>query len=112
MATLVTIAEALAGLVRAAAAALAFAVGALHSRLFDRVLTPLVIMSQTIPIITLAPLLVLWFGYGAIPRVLLCALVAFFPMAIMALQGFRSTDPELLLLLRSVDASPWTPSGG
>jgi NitT/TauT family transport system permease protein len=104
-ATLATLAEAVGGFFLAAAAALVFAVGALHSRLLDRVLTPLVVISQTIPVITLAPLLVLWFGYGTLPRVVVCALVAFFPIAITALEGFRSTDPDLLLLLRSVDAS-------
>ena len=106
-ATAATLAEAVGGFALAAAAASAFAVGAVHSRLLDRVLTPLVVLSQTIPIITLAPLLVLWFGYGTLPRFVVCALVAFFPMAVTALEGFRSTDPELLLLLRSVDASRW-----
>lgn len=106
-ATVATLAEALGGLVLAGAAAFSFSVAALHSRLLDRVLTPFVVLSQTIPVITLAPLLVLWFGYGPLPRVVVCALVAFFPMAMTALEGFRSTDPELLLLLRSVDASRW-----
>jgi NitT/TauT family transport system permease protein len=104
-ATATTLAEALGGLVLAAAGAFGFAVGALHSRLLDRILTPIVVISQTIPVITLAPLLVLWFGYGSLPRVVMCALVAFFPMAITALEGFRSTDPDILLLLRSVDAT-------
>jgi ABC-type nitrate/sulfonate/bicarbonate transport system permease component len=102
-----TVQEAGAGLVVAAAAALLFAAAALHSRFLDRVLTPLVVVSQTIPVIALAPLLVLWFGYGALPRVVVCALIAFFPMAVTALQGFRSTDPQLLTLLRSVNASRW-----
>ena len=44
--------------------------------------TPLVVVSQTVPVITLAPLLILWFGYETLPRVVVCALVAFFPMAI------------------------------
>ena len=87
--------------------ALVFAAAALHSRLLDRVLTPLVVVSQTVPVIALAPLLVLWFGYGALPRVIVCALIAFFPMAVTALQGFRATDPQLLLLLRSVGARRW-----
>jgi ABC-type nitrate/sulfonate/bicarbonate transport system permease component len=106
-ALLSTVGEAAGGLVMAAAVALVFAVGAVHSRLFDRVVTPLVVVSQTIPVITLAPLLILWFGYGALPRVVVCALVAFFPMAITILEGLRSTDPDLLLLLQSVDASRW-----
>lgn len=102
-----TLYEAGAGLVVAAAAALLFAAAALHSRFLDRVLTPIVVVSQTIPVIALAPLLILWFGYGVLPRVVVCALIAFFPMAVMALQGFRSTDPQLLTLLRSVNASSW-----
>ena len=102
-----TLYEAGAGLVVAAAAALIFAAAALHSRFLDRVLTPFVVVSQTIPVIALAPLLVLWIGYGALPRVIVCALIAFFPMAVMTLQGFRSTDPQLLTLLRSVNASSW-----
>ena len=106
-ATIVTVSEAVGGLILAGAAAFGFAVAAAHSRFLDRVLTPLVIVSQTVPVITLAPLLVLWFGYGALPRVVVCALVAFFPMAVSALQGFRSTDPDLLLLLVSVNASRW-----
>jgi NitT/TauT family transport system permease protein len=103
----VTLGEAGGGLVMAAAVALLFAAAALHSSLLDRLLTPLVVLSQTVPVIALAPLLVLWFGYGALPRLVICALVAFFPMAVTALDGFRATDPRLLLLLRSVGASRW-----
>ena len=91
----------------AGALALAFAAAALHSRLLDRLLTPLVVASQTIPVIALAPLLALWLGYTMLPRVLVCALIAFFPMAITTLQGLRATDPQLLLLLRSVNATRW-----
>ncbi len=106
-ATLSTIGEALAGLAVAFLVASAFAVAALRSRPLDRLLTPLVVVSQTIPVITLAPLLVLWFGYGPTPRIIVCALVAFFPLAVNVLSGLRSADPDLLLLLRSVDASWW-----
>ena len=104
---LVTVYEAGVGLVIGAVVALCFAAAALHSRLLDRVLTPLVVVSQTIPVIALAPLLVLWLGYGAPPRVAICALIAFFPMAVTALEGFRSTDPQLLLLMRSVGVRRW-----
>jgi ABC-type nitrate/sulfonate/bicarbonate transport system permease component len=106
-ATLVTLAEAAAGLALGTVVALAFAAAALHSRLLDRALTPIVVASQTVPVIALAPLLVLWLGYGALPRVVVCALIAFFPLAVTSLQGLRATDPRLLLLLRSVDARPW-----
>jgi ABC-type nitrate/sulfonate/bicarbonate transport system permease component len=103
----VTVSEAGLGLLLAVTLAVGFAAAAVHSRVLDRLLTPLVVVSQTVPVIALAPLLVLWFGYGALPRVIVCALIAFFPMAVTALQGFRAVDGRLVLLLRSVDASRW-----
>lgn len=104
---LTTISEAAIGLAIAGVVALLFAAAAVHSAVLDRLLSPLVVVSQTIPVIALAPLLVLWFGYGVLPRVLVCALIAFFPMAVTALQGFRTVDGQLLLLMRSVNASRW-----
>jgi NitT/TauT family transport system permease protein len=104
---LVTLYEAGAGLLAGALVAFVVAVVSLHSPLLNRALTPFVVVSQTIPVIALAPLLVLWLGYGALPRVVICALIAFFPMTVSASQGFRSTDPQLLLLLRSLGASRW-----
>ncbi len=106
-ATAVTLAEAAAGLALGVVFAFGFAAAALHSRLLDRVLTPLVVVSQTVPVIALAPLLVLWLGYGALPRVVVCALIAFFPLAVTSLQGLRATDAQLLLLLRSLGSSAW-----
>jgi len=105
-AALVTVSEAAAGLALGAALALAFATAATHSRRLDQLLTPLVVASQTVPVIALAPLLVLWMGYGSPPKVVVCALIAFFPMAVTAREGLRATDPQLLLLMRSVGASP------
>lgn len=102
---LATLSVAVAGLALGAALALLYAAAALHSRLLDRMFTPVVVVSQTVPVIALAPLLVLWFGYStALPRVIICALIAFFPMAVTTLQGLRATDPQLILLLRSVGA--------
>jgi NitT/TauT family transport system permease protein len=106
-AALVTVSEAAAGFVLGAALALAFAAAATHSRRLDELFTPLVVASQTVPVIALAPLLVLWMGYGEPPKVVICALIAFFPMAVTAREGLRATDPQQLLLLRSVGASGW-----
>jgi ABC-type nitrate/sulfonate/bicarbonate transport system permease component len=103
-AALVTVSEAAAGLLLGAAVALAFAAAATHSRRLDDLLTPLVVASQTVPVIALAPLLVLWMGYGSPPKIVICALIAFFPMAVTAREGLRATDPQLLLLMRSVAA--------
>ncbi len=104
-AALVTISEAVAGFLVGAAAAFAFAAAATYSRRLDELLTPLVVASQTVPVIALAPLLVLWMGYGSPPKIVVCALIAFFPMAVTAREGLRATDPQLLLLMRSVGAS-------
>ncbi|WP_159499759.1 ABC transporter permease [Microbacterium sp. 18062] len=65
---------------------------------------PLLVVSQTLPIVALAPLVVLWFGFGLLPKVLLVALVTFFPMTIAFLQGFASTDADATRLLRSLGA--------
>jgi ABC-type nitrate/sulfonate/bicarbonate transport system permease component len=100
---LVTLAAAGAGLLLGATVALAFAAAATHSQRLDAALTPLVVASQTVPVIALAPLLVLWMGYGAPPKIVICALISFFPMAVTAREGLRATDPQLLLM-RSVGA--------
>ena len=70
-----------------------------------RALFPLLITSQTIPIIALAPLLVLWFGYGMLPKVLIVALVCFFPIVVAMVHGLAATDPELIKLYRTFGAS-------
>jgi putative hydroxymethylpyrimidine transport system permease protein len=68
---------------------------------------PLIIASQTIPIIVIAPILVVWFDYGITPKIVLVALFCFFPITVNALDGLRSVDPEALKLMRSLDASRW-----
>ncbi|WP_449280774.1 ABC transporter permease [Leucobacter sp.] len=71
---------------------------------FRRALLPLLIVSQTLPLIALAPLVVLWFGFGLLPKILLVAFVTFFPMVVGFLRGFASADPEAEHLLRSMGA--------
>ena len=68
---------------------------------------PLLIVSQTLPIIALAPLIVVWFGFGLWPKVLLVAFVTFFPMVVSLLQGFASAEPDTQSLLRSMGATKW-----
>jgi ABC-type nitrate/sulfonate/bicarbonate transport system permease component len=69
-----------------------------------RALTPLLVASQTLPIIAIAPLLIIWFGFGLFPKVIVIALVTFFPIAIGLIDGFASTDREATNLLRSMGA--------
>jgi len=69
-----------------------------------RAILPLLVVSQTLPMIALAPLVVLWFGFDLLPKVLLVAFVTFFPMVIGLLRGFESADPDAESLLRSMGA--------
>jgi ABC-type nitrate/sulfonate/bicarbonate transport system permease component len=72
-----------------------------------RALYPLLVVSQTIPIMALAPLLIIWFGYGVLPKVIVVFLVCFFPIAINTADGLTGADPEMVALLRSMGASRW-----
>lgn len=72
-----------------------------------RALVPLFVVSQTLPIIAIAPLMIIWFGFGLLPKVLVIALATFFPMAIGLIEGFAATDREAGALLRSMGASRW-----
>lgn len=71
----------------------------------DRIIYPLLIISQTIPTVAIAPMLVLWFGYGILPKVLLVILTTFFPITIGLLKGFNSVDEEVIRLMRSMKAT-------
>jgi len=75
------------------------------SRILRTALLPLLIVSQTLPLIALAPLVVLWFGFGLWPKVLLVAFVTFFPMVVGFLRGFETADPEAEHLVRSMGGS-------
>ncbi|MCK8674370.1 ABC transporter permease [Rhodococcus sp. HM1] len=70
-----------------------------------RALVPLFVVSQTLPIIAIAPLMIIWFGFGLLPKVLVIALATFFPMAIGLIEGFAAADREAGALLRSMGAS-------
>ncbi len=66
---------------------------------------PLLILSQNIPIIVLAPLLVIWFGFGLLPKILVIILICFFPVAVSALDGFRQTNKELIHYMKMAGAT-------
>lgn len=77
------------------------------SRLVERILSPYIVASQSIPIVALAPLLVIWFGFGSLSKILVCALTVFFPVLINTIIGIRSTEKELMDLMRSLEATRW-----
>ncbi|MBO0779528.1 MAG: ABC transporter permease [Ktedonobacteraceae bacterium] len=72
-----------------------------------RAIYPLLIASQTVPIIALAPLFVTWMGFGLLPKIIIVILYCFFPIAVASADGLLSTDPDLLRLLASMRASRW-----
>lgn len=103
----VTLREIVFGIFAAAAVGVGFAIGMHRWRVLRDATYPLIVASQTIPILVIAPILVVWFGYGITPKVVIIALICFFPITIAVLDGLRSVDPEAVKLMRSLDASRW-----
>ncbi|MDQ2955091.1 MAG: ABC transporter permease [Pseudomonadota bacterium] len=75
------------------------------SRTVESYIYPLLVFSQSIPKIAIAPLFVVWFGFGMMPKVLSAFLLAFFPVVVSAVQGFKSVEPEMLDLARAMEAN-------
>ncbi len=75
--------------------------------LLEKFMAPLIVISQSTPVVAIAPLLLLWFGAGLLSKVLVCAVIVFFPMLVNTIVGLRSIDPEYRLLFKSYDASAW-----
>lgn len=74
-------------------------------QLFDRAVYPLVVLFQVVPKVALAPIFILWFGYGLAPKLVLVVVIAFFPITLNMIVGLKSVDSDLLLLMRSVGSS-------
>ena len=102
-----TLLEAVVGLVLGTVFGLAVAFAIALVPAVRRAAWPLVVTSQTIPIIVLAPLVAVWFGYGLTPKIVLVALITFFPVAVAAVSGLLGADPEHIELLRSFGAGGW-----
>lgn len=103
--TAVTLLEIVLGFAVGATAAVITGTALGKSILVERVLSPYIVAAQAVPILALAPLLDIWFGGGLLARVVICALIVFFPIAIATMVGIRSTDPLLAEMLRSLGAS-------
>lgn len=100
-----TIKETVLGVSLAVAIAFVSAIAVDWSTLARRSLYPLMVASQTIPIIALAPLVIIWFGFGTWPKIALVALFTFFAMAVGLIQGLAASDPDAMNLLRTMRAS-------
>ena len=101
----VTLREVVLGFACGLVAGVAFAIALHLSETLRRAAYPLVIASQTIPIVVIAPILVVWFGFGIGPKLAIVALICFFPITVNTLDGLRSVDPEATKMMRTLDAS-------
>jgi len=84
------------------------AVLVVYSRVFERVAFPFMVSLQTIPKVALAPILVMWLGYGILPKVMVAFLISFFPIVIGAVVGMRSAEKEMIYLVQSMGANELT----
>jgi len=105
--TVQTLLETVLGMIAATLLGLLLAILLDASGWMRRAIYPLLVTSQTIPIIALAPLLLIWFGYDIGPKVLVVALYCFFPIAVACADGLAGAEPELIKLLYSMRASRW-----
>ena len=103
----VTLFEIFAGLAVGLSLATLLGYALAKNRLLDRLLSPYIVASQSVPVVAIAPLLVIWFGAGQISKVMICALIVFFPVLINTIVGLRSVDEGLYDLMRSLKATRW-----
>lgn len=102
---LVTLEEAMGGLLLASGVALAAALVMARARWAERAFFPLAIAVKVTPVVAVAPLLVLWLGFGPAPKIIVAALISYFPILSNAMTGFRAVNPRALEFLRSIGAS-------
>ena len=103
----ITLLEILAGLAIGVVAATLLGYLLAKSRAVERLVSPYVVASQSVPIVAIAPLLVIWFGPGLASKVLICALIVFFPVLVNTIVGLRGVPEELQDLMRSLQATRW-----
>lgn len=101
----ITLVEALAGFALGSSVAFVGATVMAHSRIMERSLLPLAILVKVTPVVAVAPLFVIWFGFGSFPKILIAALITFFPVLVNGLTGLRSVSPDTLDFFRSLNAS-------
>ncbi|MDM8554429.1 ABC transporter permease subunit [Desulfococcaceae bacterium HSG7] len=101
----VTALEVLIGIVLALTAAVPLAIVMFAHSSVEKALAPFLIASQAVPVFAIAPLLVVWLGYGMASKVLMAAIIIFFPITVSLLQGFKSCDPEYRVLFQLMGAN-------
>ena len=102
-----TLQEAITGLLIAIILSVLLAILMDNFAIVKKALQPLLVVSQTIPIMVLAPLFAMWFGFGVLPKIMVVILVCFFPIVVSLLEGLNSLDDDLLNLMKSMKANRW-----
>ena len=102
-----TLTEMLSGLALGLGAATLLGYIFAKSPFLERLMGPYIVASQSIPVVAIAPLLIIWFGTGKMSKILICALIVFFPILINTIVGIRSVDQGLKTLMRSLNATRW-----
>jgi NitT/TauT family transport system permease protein len=105
--SMVTIGEVLVGFLAAALVAISLAMLVVVSPVLERLIYPPMVATQSIPKIALAPLFIVWFGFGTMPKVAVAFLISFFPVVVDTIVGLRSIDPAMVQLARSMGAPPY-----
>ena len=105
--SLYTLFETLVGFGVALSGGLVFAVLLDISPFLRQAVYPLLVASQTVPLVAIAPLLIIWFGYTLVPKIIVVWLVCFFPIVVAGVDGFAATDPETTRLFKSLNATGW-----
>jgi putative hydroxymethylpyrimidine transport system permease protein len=103
----VTLAEIVLGLLLGGFGGFGLAVAVFYSPILERALYPLIIASQMVPVFAIAPLLIVWMGYGVWPKATVAALIGFFPVVVNASDGLRAPNEESVELFRSLGATRW-----
>ena len=105
--TTATLTEVLLGLLAGTVAAVTLGYAIAKSRLFEQLVSPYLVATQAIPIVAIAPLLVIWFGPGIFSKVLICALIVFFPVLVNTVVGMRAVPRSLHDLMHSLRGTRW-----
>lgn len=103
--TWLTVLEALAGFAASAAVGITLSALIVHSRFLERGVFPYIIVSNAIPIIAIIPLLTIWFGYGIAPKILIAAIITFFPIVTNTTRGLKAADRRILDFMHSINAT-------
>ncbi len=101
----VTLSEILIGFALGAFVGIVLGIALSYSRIFERSVYPWLVASQMVPIVAVAPILVVWFGFTLVPKVLVVALISFFPVVVNTVDGLQSVDRKMINLMRTLDAS-------